>query len=174
MSSNWSVEASDLAQCIKKWQARGQFTKLQGRKYSLLLNTQEYFSGTNFKDKDYLIGAGSPNEDDQYFLIGYAPPGAYGRNAYVDVVRAANQMKEGGDFMEQGASMGKYDKSQVAGAGGGSASSGLPAEVKEFVEWIKNKEGLAAYIQYYLDQNDPAVIGKLAKAYNDFRQVFGF
>ena len=174
MSSNWSVEASDLAQCIKKWQALGQFTKLQGRKYSLLLNTQDYFSGTNFKDKDFLIGAASPNEDDRYYIIGYAPPGAYGRNAYVDVVRAANQIKESSTYMAADQNMGKYDSNQVAGGGGGSANSALQQEIQGFIDWINNKEGLGAYIQYYLDQNDPAVISKLAKAYNEFRQVFGF
>jgi hypothetical protein len=126
ISSNWNVEPSDLAQCIKKWLSQGHsITKngnlkviaLQSRKYSLLLNTKEYFSGKNIKDESFLIGACSPKtvkiydydkvihtirktqdkfypNDDRYYLIGYAPPGANGRNAYVDVVRAANQMKE--------------------------------------------------------------------------------
>ena len=174
MSSNWTVEQSDLAQCIKKWQAHGQFTNFQGRKFALLLNTPEYFSGTNFKDKDFLLGAASLDENDRYYVIGYAPAGVSGRNAYVDVVRAANQMKEGGVYMDESANMGKYDSSQVASGGGASASSALSPEVQEFIGWIKNKEGLASYIQYYLDQNDPGVISKLAKAYNDFRQVFGF
>jgi len=164
-----------LAQCIKKWQAHGQFTHFQGRKFALLLNTAEYFSGTNFKDKDFLLGAASLDENDRYFVIGYAPAGVDGRSAYVDVVRAANQMKEdSSSYMAQDASMGKYDSTQVASGGAGPSSSDLSPEVQEFIGWIKNKEGLASYIQYYLDQNDPGVITKLAKAYNDFRQVFGF
>ena len=36
-SSNWVVEQSDLAQCIKKWQSRGQFTHLQARRVEYLI-----------------------------------------------------------------------------------------------------------------------------------------
>jgi hypothetical protein len=126
ISSNWNVEPSDLAQCIKKWQDQEQFITLQGHKYALLLNTKEYFSGTNYKDESFLIGARSPKtvkiydydkvihtirktqdgfypNDDRYYVIGYAPHGANGRNAYVDVVQAANQMKEDPEAPRSGA-----------------------------------------------------------------------
>ncbi|MHA1510363.1 MAG: hypothetical protein ACTSRX_01435 [Promethearchaeota archaeon] len=177
-SSNWSVEQSDLSQCIKKWQSRGQFTHLQDRKYALLMNTPEYFSGVNFKDKDFLLGAASLDEDDRYYVIGYAPAGVSGRNAYVDVVRAATQLKEGSTYMDNSSKMGKYDDSQVAGdagaAAGGMVDNSLKQEIDGFISWIKDTNGLSGYIQYYLDQNDPVVLAKIAKAYNDFRRIFGF
>ncbi len=177
-SSNWSVDPSDLSQCIKKWQSRGQFTHLQDRKYALLMNTPEYFSGINFKDKDFLLGAASLDENDRYFVIGYAPPGASGRNAYVDVARAANQMKEGTTYMDDSAKMGKYEDSQVTGdastAAGGMVNNTLKQEIDGFLSWIRDTNGLSGYIQYYLDQNDPVVLTKIAKAYNDFRRIFGF
>ena len=175
-SSNWSVEPNDLSQCIKKWQSRGQFTFLQDRKYALLMNTPEYFSGINFKDKDFLLGAASLDEEDRYYVIGYAPPGVSGRNAYVDVVRAANQMKEG-TYLDESAKMGKYDDSQVAAdasAAGGIVDNSLKQEIDGFLTWIRDTNGLSGYIQYYLDQNDPVVLTKIAKAYNDFRRIFGF
>jgi hypothetical protein len=173
ISSNWSVEPSDLAQCIKGWQARSQFVNLQSIKYSLLMNTPEYFSGINYKDKTWLFGAASPG-DEKYYVIGYAPAGANGTNAYVDVVRAANQMKEGGAYAAE-AQFGKYqDKPAAGGAGGGGIDPALKQEVDGFLQWIKDPNGLAGYIDYYLQQNDPNVIPKLAKAYNDFRRVFGF
>ena len=50
----------------------------------------------------------------------------------------------------------------------------LKQEIDGFLQWIKDPNGLSGYISYYLQQNDPNVIAKLAKAYNDFRQVFGF
>jgi hypothetical protein len=64
ISSNWIIEPLDLAQCIKKWQSQEQYTILQGRKYAFLLNTKEYFSGINYKYKDFLIGAVSPNNEE--------------------------------------------------------------------------------------------------------------
>jgi len=176
-SSNWSVEASDLGQCIKKWQSRGQHTYLQDRKYALLMNTPEYFSGVNFKDKDFLLGAASLDEDDRYYVIGYAPAGVSGRNAYVDVVRAATQMKEGSTYMDDSAKMGKYDETQVAGdasAVGGVMDNSLKQEIDGFISWIRDANGLSGYIQYYLDENDPVALNKIAKAYNDFRRIFGF
>ena len=112
MSSNWNVEASDLKQCLKKWQEqeqwqpvfeidklvnKDQFITLQGRKYSILRFTDEYFLGANLKDESFLMGARSPHklEDDRYYLIGYAPPGTNDGNSCAFVIQAAKQMKEG-------------------------------------------------------------------------------
>ena len=175
ISSNWDLDPADVQQCIDKWQKRSQFTKLQDRKYSLLMNTEEYFSGVNYKERDFLVGAVSPEENGQrYFVLGYAPSGTDGRSAYVDLVRAANRMKESGSYMNDGEKMGKYDSSDVAQGASGGVQSELHEEINGFLEWIKNPEGFAAYIQYYLDQDDAAVIAKIAQAYNDFRRVFGF
>ncbi len=175
-SSNWSAEASDVAQCINKWLSHSQLTTLQGIKYSILMNTDEYFSGVNFKERTFLLGAASLDENDRYYVLGYAPAGVDGKSAYVDVVRAANQMRENtGTYLDDSVKLGKYDSDDVAGgAPAGIQDSALKQEIDGFVQWIKDPNGLSGYIQYYLDQNDPGVLQKLSKAYNDFRQVFGF
>ena len=73
-SSNWSVEQDDLKKCISGWQKRGQFVKLQGIKYSMLLSQPDYFSTLNYKDKTWLVGASSPPDaGDPVFVLGYAP-----------------------------------------------------------------------------------------------------
>lgn len=182
ISSNWQIEPDDLKQCISKWQSRSQFVKLQDVKYSLLMNTAEYFSGVNYKERSFLCGAVSPDPNDQYVVIGYAPPGVDGRNAYVDVVRAANQMRESGPYKAEGAEFGKYDDTPAQSAAepaqttasAGGVDPALIEEINGFISWIKDPNGLAGYIQYYLDQNDETVLAKLAKAYSDFRNVFGF
>lgn len=176
ISSNWNLDPADVKQCVDKWQKKSQFTKLQDRKYSLLMNTDEYFSGVNYKARDFLVGAVSPDDgSERYYVLGYAPSGTDGRSAYVDLVRAANKMKESGSYIADGQEMGKYDSSEVATeASSGGVQSDLQEEINGFLEWIKNPEGFSAYVQYYLDQNDPEVLAKIAKAYNDFRAVFGF
>ncbi len=175
ISSNWSLDPEDIRLCIDKWQKRSQFTKLQDRKYSLLMNTAEYFSGVNYKARDFLVGAVSPEgEGERYYVLGYAPSGTDGRSAYVDLVRAANRMKESGSYLDESAELGKYDTNEVAQQSSGAVQSELKSEVDGFLDWIKNPEGFSAYIQYYLDQDDAEVIAKIAKAYNDFRSVFGF
>ena len=77
------------------------------------MNTAEYFSGVNYKERSFLCGAFSPDPNDQYVVIGYAPPGVDGRNAYVDVVRAANQMRESGPYMAEGEELGKNSDTPV-------------------------------------------------------------
>ena len=175
-SSNWAVDPTDIKRCLDSWLKKSQFLKLQEVKYSLLLNTEDYFSGVNYKERSFLMGASSPEEDGQrYYVLGYAPPGASGRNAYVDLVRAANMMKESTSYMEEGSTLGgKYDSSEVAEGGGSTDASPLQEEVNQFLEWIRNAEGLAAYIRYYLDQDDPNAIAQIAKAYKEFGQIFGF
>ena len=178
ISPNWEVDPSDLGECISKWQSRAQFVKLQGEKYSLLLNTAEYFSGVNYKERSFLLGAISLDENDQYVIVGYAPAGVDGRSAYVDVARAANQMKEPGVYLAEDQPLGKYDdtpaqaESTVYQAEG--VDNALVEEINGFLTWIRDPNGLSGYIQYYLDQDDPAVLARLAKVYQDFRTVFGF
>lgn len=181
MSSNWSVEQTDISKCINGWSSRSQFVMLQGVKYSMLLCQPEYFSAINYKEKSWLVGACSPEENgERYYVIGYAPPGADGKNAYVEVSRAANRMKEGGSYMDPNATLGKAVDGAGAstpapgGAAGAAVDPALKQEIDGFISWLKDPNGLSGYISYYLQQNDANVIAKLAKAYNDFRQVFGF
>jgi hypothetical protein len=177
ISNNWTVGASDIAQCLKGWQNRGQFVNLQGVKYSMLMNTPEYFSGINYKDKTWLLGAISIGDpENRYFVLGFAPAGANGTNAYVDVARAANQMKEGGTYKDPNAQLGKYhDQKPLPSSSPASAiDPALLQEIEGFIQWIKDPNGLSGYIDYYLQQNNTEVLIKLAKAYNDFRRVFGF
>ena len=180
-SSNWSVEPDDLTKCVSKWQGGGQIVHLQGVKYSCLMNQREYFSGVNYKEKTWLFGAASPEEEGvRYYIIAYAPAGSNGTNAYVDVARAANRMKEAGSYMDQNAQLGKYDEEPAAEGGAAAPAAAanidpaLKTEIDGFLTWLKDPEGVSAYIKYYLDQNDAAALAKLAKAYNDFRSVFGF
>ncbi|MHA1521486.1 MAG: hypothetical protein ACTSRK_14985 [Promethearchaeota archaeon] len=180
ISPNWEIESSDIAQCISKWKSRSQFLKFQDVKYSLLMNTPEYFSGVNYKERTFLLGAISLDEDDQYVVIGYAPAGVDGKSAYVDVSRAANQMQEKKSYISADQQMGKYDDETSAEAESGvayqtgGADSALVEEVNGFLTWIRDPNGLSGYIQYYLDQDDEAVLARLAKVYDDFRNVFGF
>ena len=41
------------------------------------------------------------------------------------------------------------------------------------IDWIKDAEGLAGYISYYLQQNNAQIISELSKIYAELRQIFG-
>ena len=49
----------------------------------------------------------------------------------------------------------------------------IRGNTKAFIDWVKNPDGLAGYISYYLAQNDPHVISELSKIYKEFKQIFG-
>jgi hypothetical protein len=181
-SKKWKLDPSDIKQCISSWQSMAQFVTLQGVKYSCLRTEPGFFSGVNFKKKTYLVGAISPDPKEPYYVLGYAPPKSNGKNAYIDVVRAANHMKKGGSYMDSSTQLGLYSSDEI-GSGGSIAVAAptLPAidpvlkqEIDDFLQWINNPEGLGPYIQYYLDLKDPIVVAKIAQAYNDFRNIFGF
>ena len=52
-------------------------------------------------------------------------------------------------------------------------NSQLEGEIQAFLDWVKDSEGLANYINYYLQQNNTQVISKLSKIYKDLRKIFG-
>ena len=60
-----------------------------------------------------------------------------------------------------------------AAGGGGSVDPQLKGEIQALLDWIKDSEGLAGYIQYYLDQNNNQIISEMAKIYAELRQIFG-
>jgi hypothetical protein len=55
-----------------------------------------------------------------------------------------------------------------------SVDPALKAEIDAFLSWIKDPNGLAGYIAYYLQNNDTYTISRLAEIYNEFRRIFNF
>ena len=49
----------------------------------------------------------------------------------------------------------------------------VKGEILSFLDWVKDSEGLASYINHYLQQNNTQVISKLSKIYKELRQLFG-
>jgi hypothetical protein len=47
----------------------------------------------------------------------------------------------------------------------------LRGTIQAFLEWVKDPEGLAGYISYYLQQNNHQVISKLSKIYNELIKI---
>ncbi|MHA1733672.1 MAG: hypothetical protein ACTSU5_17120, partial [Promethearchaeota archaeon] len=92
-----------------------------------------------------------------------------------DVARAADQMRTGGSYMDPNAQLGAYDGTSAgAGSSGGGLDPNLRADIEGFIQWIKQPDGFASYVEYYLNQGNTDIINRLAKVYNDFRQIFNF
>ncbi|OLS13863.1 MAG: hypothetical protein RBG13Loki_2540 [Promethearchaeota archaeon CR_4] len=182
-TENWDI-SSESKKVIDAWKARTTFVMLQGVKYSMLQCTEERLISTNIKKQGHLVGAMTP---DKKFVVGYTIPEGNYQISYMDLARAADQMKEGGvplstqsgQFTQSDMQISEQAAPIISGAKQApAAASGLdPAlrqEIDNFMTWIKNPEGLAAYIDYYINLNDQGKISQLAQIYNKFRQIFNF
>jgi len=183
-TENWDI-SSESKKVIDAWKAKSTFVMLQGVKYSMLQCSEERLISTNIKKQGHLVGATTPNNK---FVFGYTIPEGNYQITYMDIARAAGQMKEGGvplsnqsgqftqsdmHISEQAVSLSSSPKQAVA-AGGSGIDPALKQEIDNFMTWIKNPEGLAAYIDYYINLNDQEKISQLAQIYNKFRQIFNF
>ena len=184
-TDNWDISA-DVDRIVSSWIGQNaRFIIVSGVKYSMLQMEAERMVAMSMKGEGSIVAA----KDDEHKLIVYVGPDGDGRGAAMDVQKALGSMSSMASYMDAGAQMGQKS-SQMAGAasveGGASTGSSAPVEggtgsvdpqlqgeMKAFLEWVKQEEGLAGYISYYLQQNDTQIITELSKIYNELRQIFG-
>ena len=177
-TDNWDISA-DVDRIASSWIGQNaQFIMVSGVKYSVLQTEDERLVAMSYKGEGYIVAA----KDDEHKLIAYMDPDGYGLGATMDVQRAVGSMSTQGPYMDDSAQMG-----QKAAHMGGAASAGvtssvsaspsldpqLKGEIQSFLDWVKDSEGLAGYINYYLQQNNAQIISELSKIYNELRQIFG-
>lgn len=49
----------------------------------------------------------------------------------------------------------------------------LESEIQNFLDWVRDSEGLAGYIKYYLQENNTQIISELSKIYYELRKIIG-
>ncbi|MHA2392953.1 MAG: hypothetical protein ACXAEX_13490 [Promethearchaeota archaeon] len=177
-TDNWDISA-DVDRVVSSWMGQNaQFIMLSGVKYSVLQIEAERLVAMSYKGEGSIVAA----KDDEHKLIAYLDPDGYALGAAMDVQRALSSMSSKTAYLDSNAQLGQ-SASQMGGASttGGSASTGgapgidaqLQGEIKSFLDWINDSEGLAGYINYYLQQNNAQIISELSKIYNELRQIFG-
>ena len=177
-TKNWNIK-SDIKSLLASWASNSaQSVTVDSIRYSVVQMEPERFIATNRHKKGHLIGATTPDGDK--YMVAQISPKAKGwfRLAYPAVARAAAMISKGTKtgFIETEVDTNEGD---LAGTYEGLRKVGeihidpmLKAEVEGFLEWIKNPEGLANYITYYLQQNNPEVIAQLAKCYDELYRLF--
>ena len=177
-TKNWNIK-SDIKSLLASWASNSaQSVTVDSIRYSVVQMEPERFIATNRHKKGHLIGATTPDGDK--YMVAQISPKAKGwfHLAYPAVARAAAMISKGTKtgFIETEVDTNEGD---LAGTYEGLRKVGeihidpmLKAEVEAFLEWIKNPEGLANYITYYLQQNNPDVIAQLAKCYDELYRLF--
>ena len=170
-TDNWDI-SGDVDRVVSSWVGQNaQFIMVSGVKYSILQMEPERLVAISLKGEGSICAA----KDDEHKLICYLQPDGDARGAIMDVQRAVSSMSAQGPYMEAGAQMGGAASAGTQASVGAvsSVDPQLKGEIQSFLDWIKDSEGLAGYINYYLQQNNAQIISELSKIYNELRQIFG-
>jgi len=177
-TDNWDI-SGDVDRVVSSWVGQNaHFIMVSGVKYSTLQMEAERLVAISLKGEGSICAA----KDEEHKLICYLQPDGDARGVIMDVQRAVGTMSTQGPYMDASAQIGQK-ASQMGGVsttggttavgGGPSIDSQLQGEIKAFLDWIKDSEGLAGYVSYYLQQNNAQIISDLSKIYNELRQIFG-
>ncbi|KKN19363.1 hypothetical protein LCGC14_0946460 [marine sediment metagenome] len=195
-TDNWDI-SGDVSRVVSSWMGKSaQFIMVSGVKYSVLQMEDERLVAMSYKGDGSIVGA----KNDERKIIAYLDPDGYGPTAVMDVQRALTSLSEDTVYLDVNAQLGQKS-AQMGGAasaegaasassaapaggaasassaapagGGGSVDPQLQGEIKAFLDWIKDSEGLVGYINYHVQQNNAKIISELSKIYSELRQIFG-
>lgn len=191
-TSNWQPSPQEVKNVINSWRGGNSVSvMLQGVKFSVLQCMPERFISTNIKKQGHLVGAMTPGGQ---CVLGFILPDSAYDGAYMDLARAAGQIRPGGSAAGMGltaATAGSvYEKTDVSNVR--LNSSGVPQttqesqstgisggvnldtqEVQQLLQWVQDPNGLAQFISYCLTNYDQARIGAFARFYRTLRQILG-
>jgi len=183
-TDNWDI-SGDVNTVVSSWIGQGaRFIMVTGVKYSILRMEPELLVAFSYKGEGSIVAA----KDDEHKLIVYVGPEGQALGAAMEVQRAITSMstqspqvstntQRGQQTAQMGGSVasqsGAVSTGGATSVGGTSLDSQLQGEIKAFLDWIKDAEGLAGYVSYYLQQNNSQIISELSKIYGELRQIFG-
>ncbi len=171
-TDNWDV-SGDVGKVMSGWASlNAQFIMISGVKYSMLAQTPDGFTATSIRGEGHIIGA----KDDEHRVVAYLEPDGYMQGASMDVQKCLADLSSKKKTVTEEAPVRSTATSSAAGGGasyGASVDPQLKGEIQAFLDWVKDSEGLAGYIKYYIDQNNGQIMSAMAQVYNELRQIFG-
>jgi hypothetical protein len=169
-TDNWDVSA-DIDRVVSSWSSmNAQFIMLSGVKYSLLQCTSERLVATSIRGEGHIVGA----KDEEHKILAYVEPDGPMNAAYVETARALAAISLTSPYLEGASQLGKnIPPAASAAPAAPRIDPQLKGEIQAFLDWIKDADGLAGYINYYLQQNNDQIISELSKVYTELRQLFG-
>jgi len=166
-TDNWDV-SGDIERVVSSWSSmNAQFVMITGVKYSVLQCTTERLVATSIRGEGHIVGA----KDEEHKVLAYVEPDGPMNAAYVDTARALSAMSSNSPYLEGASQLGK--SVPPAASATPQIDPQLKGEIQAFLDWIKDADGLAGYINYYLQQNNDQIISELSKVYAELRQLFG-
>ncbi|MBY9007556.1 MAG: hypothetical protein KGD63_12445 [Candidatus Lokiarchaeota archaeon] len=168
-TDNWDI-SSDIGQVISSWTGQNaQFLKISGVKYSILQITSERMTAISIRGEGSIVAA----KNDDHKIIAYVSPEGDMRGAMMDTSRVLTDMSTKNSYIDNSTQLGKSDSPLPPASVSHNIDPGLKSEVQSFLDWIKDNEGLAGYIRYYIQQNNMQIISQLSKVYFSLKTIFG-
>ncbi len=180
-TDNWDI-SGDVDRIVSSWTGQNaKFIMVSGVKYSMLQMEAERLVAISLKGEGSICAA----KDEEHKLVCYLQPDGDARGAIMDVQRAVGSMSSKTGYLDPNAQLGQSTQTDRTASTGGSSvgptasvagvgvDPQLQGEIKAFLDWVREEEGLAGYISYYLQQNNTQIISELSKIYNELRQIFG-
>ena len=172
-TDNWDI-TGDIDRVITSWTGQNaQFIMINNVKYSILQMTGERMTATSIRGQGHIVAA----KDEERKVIAYVEPDGDMRTAYPETARCLASLSSKGPYLDESTQLGSASGQTSAAAPTSAVTSSidptLKAEIESFIQWIKDKDGLSGYINYYLQNNDANIISQLSAVYNELRQIFG-
>ncbi len=167
-TDNWDISA-DVSRVSSSWASmKAQFVMISGVKYSMLQCTAERMVATSIKGEGSIVGA----KDEERKVIAYVEPDGNMNTAYMATARTLGALSSKTPYIDLTSQLGST-QAAVAPKAGPNLDPQLKTDIQAFLEWIKDKEGLAGYVNYYIQQSNAQIISELSKIYTELRQIFG-
>lgn len=159
-TDNWDI-STDIAHICSSWNSvRAPFIMVSGVKYTMLECEIDSIVATSIRGEGHIVAV----KDEERKIITYVEPNGDRKAAIVELSRVLRAMSSKKPHMDPNAQFDKvYIESGTRGAD--YVDPQLKSEIEEFLNWIKNPNGLLCYINYYLQQNNAQMISELAKIY---------
>ena len=170
-TNNWDIR-EDITHICSSWNSmKAPFIIVSGVKYTMLECEIDTIVATSILGKGHIVGV----KDEVLKIITYVEPDGDRKAAIVELSRILRDMSSKEPYMYPNAQFEtKYEGSGTIGAEYADyVDPQLKSEIEEFLNWIKNPDGLLGYINYYFQQNDAQMISELAKIYAELIKIVG-
>ena len=149
-TDNWDISA-DIENICLCWDNRNApIIYISGIKYTILECEIDSMVATSLQGQGHIVGC----KDSDRRIITYVERKGDIKAAIVEISRILAKMSDKKPYIDE-----PYINPEIK------------REIKYFLDWIKDPNGLSTYIKYYLQKNNTHIISELAKIYGELIDI---
>ena len=168
-TNNWDI-SSEISNISAGWSMlKLPSVNISGGKYITLQLEVDSLVATSVSGDGHIVGF----KDDERKIITYVTPEGDRKAAIVELSRMLSSIGSQTPYISEDVKLtAKYNLDESA-LKTSIVDPQLESDIKTFLAWLKDENGMQGYLNYYLQKNDEKVLTQLAKIYSEFREVFG-